>query len=43
LAFKNVSRSRQVVHEVWKRNQDGKVFVDWMDVVSEWEWELFLV
>lgn len=43
LGFKNVARSRQVVEEVWSRNQGGQVSVDWLDIVQEWEWELFLV
>ncbi|KAL1410868.1 hypothetical protein Q8F55_001811 [Vanrija albida] len=41
--FLNVPRSRKLVHEVWKRNQDGKVFVDWLDIVAEWDWEIYLV
>lgn len=36
-------RSRKLVHEVWKRNQEGKVFVDWLDIVAEWDWEIYLV
>lgn len=43
LGFRNVERSRQVVHEVWKRNQEGRLFVDWLDIVQEWEWELYIV
>jgi hypothetical protein len=42
-AFGNVPRSRKVFREVWSQNQGGKVFVDWVDVVDEFDWELFLV
>ena len=43
MGFKNLARSRQVVHEVWNRNQNGQVMVDWLDVIQEWDWELYLV
>jgi transcriptional activator protein UGA3 len=43
LAFANTSRSRSIVHEIWTRNENGKLFVDWLDVIKEWEWELWLV
>jgi transcriptional activator protein UGA3 len=43
LAFGNTKRSRVVVHEIWKRNQGGKVFIDWLDIIKEWDWQLWLV
>ena len=43
LGFLNTSRSQKIVHEVWARNQEGRLCVDWLDVVAEYDWELFLV
>jgi hypothetical protein len=43
LAFNNVKRSRSIVHEIWRRNQGGKVFIDWLDIIKEYDWELWLV
>lgn len=42
-AFGNIARSRRVYREVWSRNDGGKVFVDWVDIVEEFDWEIFLV
>jgi transcriptional activator protein UGA3 len=42
-AFGNVARSRRVYREVWRQNQGGRIFVDWVDVLTERDWELFLV
>ncbi|KAK6910371.1 hypothetical protein I203_104403 [Kwoniella mangroviensis CBS 8507] len=41
--FRNVERSRKIVHELWKKNADGKVFVDWLDVLEENDWEIYVV
>nr|XP_019046014.1 hypothetical protein I302_04754 [Kwoniella bestiolae CBS 10118]OCF24944.1 hypothetical protein I302_04754 [Kwoniella bestiolae CBS 10118] len=41
--FRNVERSRKIVHELWKKNVDGKVFVDWLDVLEENDWEIYVV
>lgn len=42
-AFRNIPRSRIIVAELWKRNDHGRIYVDWLDVVEEYEWELWLV
>jgi hypothetical protein len=42
-AFKNIGRSRKIAEEVRRRNNDGQAHVDWLDVVEEYEWELWLV
>ncbi|WWC61542.1 uncharacterized protein I303_104126 [Kwoniella dejecticola CBS 10117] len=41
--FRNVERSRKIVHEQWKKNSDGSNFVDWLDVLGENDWEIFVV
>ncbi len=38
----NVARSKKIVKEVWARNQDGKVSVDWMNVLADFDWEIIL-
>jgi transcriptional activator protein UGA3 len=43
MAFANIQRSLKVVEEVWQRYEDGGAWVDWLDVVSEFDWELFVV
>jgi hypothetical protein len=43
LGFRAVNRSRRLVQEVWDGNQGGRVYVDWLDVLIELEWELFLM
>ncbi|PWN48811.1 hypothetical protein IE53DRAFT_398972 [Violaceomyces palustris] len=42
-AFMNLGRSHRIIKEVWSRNQQGRIFVDWLDIVEEFDWELFLV
>ncbi|GMK57954.1 hypothetical protein CspeluHIS016_0407880 [Cutaneotrichosporon spelunceum] len=39
--FLNVPRSRALMHEVWARNQEGRAFVDWLDIVLEYDWEMY--
>ncbi|KAK8858953.1 hypothetical protein IAR55_003184 [Kwoniella newhampshirensis] len=41
--FLNVERSRKIVQEVWARNSGGQVFVDWLDILEEYDWEIFVV
>ncbi|BEJ02047.1 hypothetical protein CcaverHIS631_0607290 [Cutaneotrichosporon cavernicola] len=41
--FLNVPRSRTLMHEVWARNQEGRAFVDWLDIVLEYDWEVYFV
>ncbi|WVR07312.1 hypothetical protein IAU60_004353 [Kwoniella sp. DSM 27419] len=41
--FRNVERSRKIVHDVWKKNADGTMFVDWIDVLVENDWEIYVV
>jgi transcriptional activator protein UGA3 len=41
--FHNVPRSKRIVNAVWDRNEQGKAFVDWLDIVAEYDWDLFLV
>lgn len=41
--FLNVERSRKIVHEVWARNQDGQLHMDWLDLLEEYDWEIFVV
>ncbi|CED83530.1 Protein of unknown function DUF3468 [Phaffia rhodozyma] len=41
--FLNVSRSRMLVYTVWERNDRGSLFVDWLDVAAEFDWDLFFV
>ncbi|WWD17573.1 hypothetical protein CI109_102014 [Kwoniella shandongensis] len=41
--FLNVERSRKIVQEVWTRNSGGQVFVDWLDILEEYDWEIFIV
>ncbi|ORY27123.1 fungal-specific transcription factor domain-domain-containing protein [Naematelia encephala] len=41
--FLNVSRSRTIVNEVWAKNSNGSVFVDWLDILAEFDWEIFVV
>jgi hypothetical protein len=43
LAFLNVPRSHKVVQEVWRRSDAEGRQVDWLDVVQEWDWDLYLV
>jgi hypothetical protein len=43
MAFANISRSLKVVEEVWRRYDAGAAWVDWLDVVSDFDWELFVV
>ena len=42
-AFKNIPRSRRIAQEVRSRNDEGRRYVDWIHVVEEYEWELWLV
>lgn len=39
---KNVAKSWKIVQEVWNRNQEGRVYVDWLDIIVDWDWELVL-
>ncbi|WRT66087.1 uncharacterized protein IL334_003040 [Kwoniella shivajii] len=41
--FRNIERSQKIVHDFWKNNADGSQFVDWLDVVEENDWEIFVV
>ncbi|KGB74687.2 transcriptional activator [Cryptococcus deuterogattii R265] len=41
--FLNVERSRKIVHEVWARNQGGQLHMDWLDLLEEYDWEIFVV
>ncbi|WVF71737.1 hypothetical protein IAT40_006545 [Kwoniella sp. CBS 6097] len=41
--FRNVERSRKLVNDVWARNAGGSIFVDWLDVIEENDWEIFMV
>ncbi|WVQ77263.1 hypothetical protein IAR50_006947 [Cryptococcus sp. DSM 104548] len=41
--FLNVERSRKIVHEVWSRNAGGTVHFDWLDLLEEYDWEIFVV
>lgn len=42
--FLNIHRSKKLVRDVWARNQEGRVFVDWIDIVqTELDWEIFVV
>ncbi|OCF31007.1 hypothetical protein I316_07278 [Kwoniella heveanensis BCC8398] len=41
--FRNVERSRKLVNDVWSRNLGGSIFVDWLDVIEENDWEIFMV
>ncbi|KAJ9102980.1 hypothetical protein QFC19_004537 [Naganishia cerealis] len=43
LAFLNVPRSHKVVQEVWRRSDAEGRQVDWLDVLQEWDWDLYLV
>lgn len=43
MSFSNVPRSLTIVHEVWARNDQGRKVVDWLDIVQEYDWEIFLV
>lgn len=40
LGFLNTSRSRNLVRDVWRRNDGGKILVDWLDVAQEYDWEI---
>jgi hypothetical protein len=37
----NISRSLKLVREVWART-DGSVYVDWVDILEQYDWELFM-
>jgi transcriptional activator protein UGA3 len=39
----NVPRSRKLVREVWARNEGRIDPLDWLDVVVEYDWEVYLV
>ncbi|TYJ53754.1 hypothetical protein B9479_005592 [Cryptococcus floricola] len=41
--FLNVERSRKIVHEVWSRNVGGAAHFDWLDLLEEYDWEIFVV
>ncbi|KAK6456127.1 putative transcriptional regulator [Scheffersomyces xylosifermentans] len=36
----NLRRIVDIIHEVWTRNQDGNICVDWIDVCEEKNWDL---
>ena len=38
--FNNCERSRKLIECVWQRNDEGKIFVDWLDVLQEFDWEI---
>lgn len=41
--FGNNPRSMKIVKEVWARRAVTSEPVDWVDIVQEWEWEIFIV
>jgi hypothetical protein len=43
LGFNNAKRSLKLAERVWERNDSGKVAVDWLDIIEEFAWELYLV
>ncbi len=43
MAFANIQRSLKIVEEVWRRYDRGGAWVDWLDVVADFDWELFIV
>jgi transcriptional activator protein UGA3 len=42
-AFRNIPRSRRIAQEVRARNDAGQRHVHWLDVVEEYDWQLWLV
>jgi len=40
LGFLNTSRSRKIVRDVWSRNNNGELLVDWVDILIEYDWEI---
>lgn len=42
MGHRNVTKSWKIVQEVWNRNQEGRVYVDWLDIIVDWDWELVL-
>ncbi|EHK16454.1 uncharacterized protein TRIVIDRAFT_40532 [Trichoderma virens Gv29-8] len=40
LAFLNMSRSRQIVQRLWDQNQGGRLFVHWLDILADFDWEI---
>ncbi|KAK6466032.1 putative transcriptional regulator [Scheffersomyces coipomensis] len=36
----NVTRVLDIVHEVWNRNQNGELWVDWIEICREKNWDL---
>lgn len=43
ISFMHLTRSRRLVEEVWNRNQEGEMLVDWVDILEQWGWEMFFV
>ncbi|GAA6014335.1 hypothetical protein JCM11491_005045 [Sporobolomyces phaffii] len=39
-AFLNTKRSRALIDEAWRRSNDGRLFVNPDDILSEWGWHL---
>lgn len=39
---KNLNRVKSVIDELWLRNENGDKYVDWIDIVKEFKWEICL-
>ncbi|KAL7908040.1 fungal-specific transcription factor domain-containing protein [Trichoderma velutinum] len=40
LAFRNMSRSRQIVQRLWDQNQGGRLSIHWLDILADFDWEI---
>ncbi|KAL6821853.1 fungal-specific transcription factor domain-containing protein [Trichoderma sp. SZMC 28015] len=40
LAFLNMSRSRQIVQKLWDQNQGGRLFIHWLSILADFDWEI---
>ena len=36
----NVKRIYDIMNEVWKRNEDGRIYIDWIEICQENNWQL---
>jgi hypothetical protein len=36
-------RAQRIIHEVWKRNPEGRAVEDWPEMLRQLGWEIFFV